>query len=153
MAGTAETIEIARPPKDVFAYATDFSHFPEWQHSVISAQPTSEGPLRVGSSAAMIRQVGPRKLPSTEEIIEHDPPVNWAVRGVGKLPVIATARGKIEPHGDGERSRVTISLEFEARGLGRLLLPFVILPQARKQLVKNEERLKQQLERRESRAR
>jgi hypothetical protein len=31
MAAIVESIEISRRPEDVFSYATDFSHFPEWQ--------------------------------------------------------------------------------------------------------------------------
>lgn len=31
MATIVESIEISRRPDDVFLYATDFSHFPEWQ--------------------------------------------------------------------------------------------------------------------------
>jgi hypothetical protein len=67
------------------------------------------------------------------------------VRGGGG-PLIATAEGTIEPLADGERSRVTIALDFEAHGLGRLLLPLV-RRQARKQLPRNEQQLKEMLER------
>jgi hypothetical protein len=66
------------------------------------------------------------------------------VRGGGG-PLIATAEGTIEPINDGERSRVTIALDFEAHGIGKLLLPLV-RRQARKQLPKNEQRLKENLE-------
>ncbi len=45
----------------------------------------------------------------------------------------AIARGGIEPLDGGEWSRVTIALEFEAHGMGKLLVPLVLM-QARKQL-------------------
>ena len=146
MAVLAETIEIARRPDDVFAYATNFSHFPEWQAKVISASPVRDGPHGVGSTAAVTRRIGARKLPSTEEITEYSPPLTWTIRGSARFPVIATARGAIEPLSGGEHSRLTITLEFEAHGIGKLLLPLVILPQARKQLTKDAQALKQQLE-------
>ena len=38
MATIVESIEISRRPEDVFVYATDFSHFPEWQGGVVSAR-------------------------------------------------------------------------------------------------------------------
>jgi hypothetical protein len=101
----------------------------------------------VGSRAVVTRRVGPRKLPATEEIIELNPPSTWAVRGVGGLPVVAIAKGTIQPLDDGERSHVTIALEFEARGIAKLLLPLVIRRQARKQLPRNEQKLKDLLER------
>jgi uncharacterized protein YndB with AHSA1/START domain len=48
-----ESIEIARPPEDVFSYATDFSHFPEWQAGVAWVRRKSDAPLGVGSRAAV----------------------------------------------------------------------------------------------------
>jgi uncharacterized protein YndB with AHSA1/START domain len=140
-----ESIEISRRPEDVFAYATDFSNFPEWQLGVMSARRDDDGPLSVGSSASVIRQAGPRKLSRTEEITELDAPRSWTVRGVGG-PLVAVAKGAIAPLDDGERSRLTIALEFEGHGIGTSLLPLVTR-QARKQLPKNEQRLKKLLER------
>lgn len=50
------------------------------------------------------------------------------------------------PLDDGKRSRVTIALELEAHGIARVLAPF-ILRQARRQLPRNEQKLKELLER------
>jgi uncharacterized protein YndB with AHSA1/START domain len=139
-----ESIEIARRPEDVFSYATDFSHFPEWQAGVATVRRESDAPLGVGSRAAVTRQAGPRKLARTEEITEFNPPRSWTVRGVGG-PLTAIAKGTIEPLDNGERTRVTIALEFEAHGIGKSLLPLV-RRQARRQLPRNEQRLKELLE-------
>jgi hypothetical protein len=38
MTAFAASIDISRRPEDVFAYTTDFSHFPHWQASVLSAR-------------------------------------------------------------------------------------------------------------------
>lgn len=35
------TIDIACPPGDVFAYATNPAHFAEWQHDVTRVQPAA----------------------------------------------------------------------------------------------------------------
>lgn len=145
MAAIVESIDISRRPEDVFSYATDFSRFPEWQGGVVSVRTAGHAPLTVGSRAFVTRQAGPRRLPRTEEITELDPPRSWTVRGVGG-PLIAIAKGTIEPLDDGERSRMTIALEFEAHGVGRPLLPLV-RRQAQRQLPRNEQRLKELLER------
>jgi uncharacterized protein YndB with AHSA1/START domain len=145
MPAIVESIEISRRSEDVFAYASDFSHFPEWQGGVLSARPEGDAPLGVGSRAAVTRRVGPRELPRTEEIAELDPPRTWEVRGVGGR-LTAIAKSTIEPLDGGERSRVTIALEFEGRGIGKLLVPLVNR-QARKQLPRNEQKLKEMLER------
>ncbi len=64
-----------------------------------------------------------------------------------RRPLRAIAKGAIEPLDNGERSRVTIALDFEAHGIGRLLLPLVVRRQARMQLPRNEQKLKEALER------
>jgi uncharacterized protein YndB with AHSA1/START domain len=145
MAAIVDSIDISRRPEDVFSYATDLSRYPEWQPDVVSARKEGDGPPAVGSRAAVIRRVGPRKLQSTQEITELNPPRTWTVRAVGG-PIIAFAKGTIESLGDGQRSRVTIALEFEGRGIGRLLVPLVIRRQGRKALPRNEQRLKELLE-------
>ena len=145
MAAIAESIEISRRPEDVFAYATDFEHFPEWQAGVESARRQGEDPLSQGSKATVVRRAGPRKLPRTEEITQFDPPRSWTVHGVGG-PLTAIARATIEPLDDGQRSRLTIALEFEGHGIGTGLLPLA-RRQARRQLPRNEQRLKELLER------
>jgi uncharacterized protein YndB with AHSA1/START domain len=53
------SIEIARTPDKVFAYATDFSQFPSWQGGVASVRPETNGPPAVGSRAVVTRRVGP----------------------------------------------------------------------------------------------
>jgi carbon monoxide dehydrogenase subunit G len=146
MAEIVESIDISRRPGDVFAYAADFSHFPEWQGGVVSVRRENDGPVAVGSRAIVTRQAGPRELVRTEEITDLNPPRTWTVHGGGG-PLIAIAKVTIEPLDAGQRSRVTMALDFKAHGIGRLLLPIVVRRQARKQLPKNQQRLKEVLER------
>jgi hypothetical protein len=77
---------------------------------------------------------------------ELNPPRSWAVRGVGGS-LTAIAKGAIEPLDGGKRSRVTIALEFEGHGIGKLLVPLVSR-QARRQLPRNELTLEEILEQR-----
>ena len=146
MAAVAESIDISRRPEDVFSYVTDFSYFPRWQRRVVSARREGDGPLVVGSRAAVTRRVGPRQLLTTEEITELDPPRTGPVRGTGRIPVVAIAKGTVEPLSGGQRSLVTIALEFDGHGIGKLLAP-LIRHQSRKQLPKDEKRLKELAER------
>lgn len=141
-----QTIDIARTAEDVFSYATDFAQFPHWQGNAISVRQEDQSSLRAGSQALVTRQIGPRKVEATEQITELTPPRTWEVRSHGGLPVTAIARGTIEPLGDGIRSRVTITLEFEGHGIGKLLIPLVIARLARRQLPRNAARLKEALE-------
>ncbi|HEY7484901.1 MAG TPA: SRPBCC family protein [Streptosporangiaceae bacterium] len=145
MTPVVETIEISRRPEDVFSYATDFAHFPEWQ-GALSVSKEGDATPAVGSKARVSRRVGPREMTRTEEITELVPPKSWTTRGVGG-PVTAIAKGSIEPLDDGERSRVTIALDFEGHGIGKLLVPLLIRRQAQRDLPKNGQRLKDVLER------
>ncbi|SRR6266540_6989332 len=146
MAEIVERIEISRRPEDVFSYVADPSHHPEWQESVVSARQEGDAPLAVGSRVLVTRRVGPRTLRYTEEMVELHPPRTWANRGVGGIPVIAIAKGTVEPLDDGKRSRVTISCEFQGHGIGRLLVPLLARRLA-KQLPSDEQKLKELLER------
>jgi hypothetical protein len=145
MAVITESIEISRRPEEVFAYATDYSHFPQWQRRVVSARQEGDAPLAVGSRAAVTRRVGPRQLLTTEEVTELDPPRTWQVRGTGRIPVVAIATGMIESLDESQRSLITIALEFDGHGIGKLLAP-LIRYQSRKQLPKDGRRLKELLE-------
>ena len=145
MAPIVESVEIARRPEDVFAYVTDPSHLSEWQESVVSARREGDGPVAAGSRVVVKRHVRPRDMKMNMEISELNPPRNWTVRGVDG-PVRGTAKGAIEPLEGGQRSKVTIALEFEGHGLGKLLVPLVVRRQATAEMPKNMQNLKQRLE-------
>jgi hypothetical protein len=53
---------------------------------------------------------------------------------------------RIEPIDAGARTRVSIELDFRGQGIGRLLVPLLVRPQARKGLPRNLQLLKERLE-------
>jgi hypothetical protein len=145
VAVVVESVEIRRRPEEVFAYLDDPSRHGEWQEQIVSVDRIENGePTKVGTRVTETRQIGSRRQQLTYEISEHDPPRAFAFRGLDG-PVRPLGRGTIEPRGDGSKSVVTIELDFEGHGLGRLLLPLV-RSQARKQVPKDQQRLKQRLE-------
>ena len=144
MAVIKESVEISRRPEEVFAYLDDLARHGEWQEEVVSARVEPEGPTKVGTRATETRRVGGREQTMTYEITERTPPSSFAFRGIDG-PIRPIGKGTVESLGGGERSRVTIELEFEGHGIGKLLLPLVLM-QARKQVPKNQQRLKERLE-------
>jgi hypothetical protein len=52
----------------------------------------------------------------------------------------------VGPLDEGRPSRVTIELDFEGHGIGRLLVPLAVRRQARKEMPANLRRLKERLE-------
>jgi uncharacterized protein YndB with AHSA1/START domain len=143
MAPIVNSVEISRRPEDVYAYLTDPSHLPDWQESAVSAR--GDTPLTVGSRVAVTRRVGRTERTMTNEVTEVNPPTSWSLRGVDG-PIRGNVRGTIEPLGDGERSQVTIALDFEGHGIGRLLLPLFVRRQAQAEMPKNMQKLKDRLE-------
>jgi uncharacterized protein YndB with AHSA1/START domain len=145
MAPIVESIEISRRPEEVFSYVTDPSRLSEWQESVVSVRRLDDAPVAVGSRAVVTRRMGRREQPMTSELAELNPPRSWAVRGVDG-PVRGNVNGTIEPLENGERSRVTISLDLKGHGIGKLLVPLVVQRTARAEVPRNLQKLKERLE-------
>ena len=82
---------------------------------------------------------------ATSEITKVDPPTSWAVHGIDG-PIRAIVDVTVEPVDGSARSRVTIELDFEGHGIGKLLVPLVVRRQARNEMPANVKRLKEQLE-------
>lgn len=138
MAPLVSTIEIACPPETVFAFAADPLHFAEWQRDVVS--------VRILGDARFVttRRINGAERTMTQRITHNDPPRRIAVQGIDG-PIRPHATITIEPTGDGTRSRVTFTLDFEGHGLGIPLLPLV-RRQAQKGAQASYQNLKQLLE-------
>jgi uncharacterized membrane protein len=139
-----DSIEIDRPPEDVFAYLDQLDRHGEWQGAIVSTRVETEGPTRVGTRAVDTRKVpgGPRDI--AYEVTEYDPPRRVAFRGING-PVRPVGTVTVEAIGDGSRSRVSLALNFRGRGLGILVAPFA-RRQAAVQVPQDQARLKERLE-------
>ena len=103
MAPTVNSIEIARPAEEVFAYVTDPTTMPEWQEGVVSGHmdaPTT----RVGSRCTTIRKIGGGEREVNTTITEY-------VRRAGGPTVASTV-----PSGRSSRSRSSRSPTDHRRG-------------------------------------
>jgi len=137
-------IEIARPPDEVFAYATDPARFAAWQDDVVAVRIEGPSPPRLGSRFVTTRRIGRTERTMTQEITEFQPPRRWAARGVDG-PLRPSATITIEPIDGGARSRVTIALDFVGPGVGKLFVP-VVRRMAAKGAPASYRHLKEQLE-------
>jgi uncharacterized protein YndB with AHSA1/START domain len=117
MSPIVSTIEIARPPDEVFAYVTDPHHFAEWQSDVVRVAVAER-------EFTTTRRIGGTDRSMTQEITETSPPRRWAARGVDG-PIRPHATVTVEPLEDGSRCRITFTLDFEGHGIGVPLLPLV----------------------------
>jgi uncharacterized protein YndB with AHSA1/START domain len=139
-----ETIEIDRPPEEVFAYLDDLDRHSEWQNDLVTSRKVTDGPVGVGTRAVDNRKVpgGPRDF--TYEVTEHDPPRRSSFKGIDG-PVRPVGTVTIEPLDDGKRSRVRLEFDLVGHGIGKLFAPLARM-QARKQIPKDQQTLKQRLE-------
>jgi uncharacterized protein YndB with AHSA1/START domain len=145
MTPISTSTEVARPPTEVFAYVTDPARFVEWQQGVISGHMDGDGPHRVGDICRTTRQIGRTERSVTSEITHIDPPKTWGVRAIDG-PIRATVDVAVTPLNEGQRSQITIELDFTGHGIGKLLVPLVVRRSARKEMPANLDKLKQRLE-------
>lgn len=136
--------EVSRPVDEVFDYVTDPARFNEWQAGVTGGY-MSPGPARIGSMCTTTRRIGGAEREVTSRLVTLDPPRAWAVRGVDG-PIRSIVNVSVEPLDNGNRSRVTIDLDFSGHGIGKILVPLVVRPQSRKEMRANIARLKDRLE-------
>ena len=144
MTRISTTTEVNRSATDVFAYATDPTRFPEWQMGVVSGHMDEPGTPSVGARCVTTRHIGFANRPATAELTHIDPPRTWAVRGIDG-PIRAAVDVSVEPVSD-NRSRLTITIDFEGHGIGKVLVPLVVRPQARREMPANLATLKTRLE-------
>ena len=144
MSKIVESIEVGRSPEDVFAYIDQLERHGEWQTQIISVTRETEGPTRVGTRATDLRKVPGGKQSVTYEITEYDRPrrvsfrgLNGPIRPVGTMTVESIAEG---------RSRITLELDLLGHGLLGALLGPLARSDARKQLPRDQQRLKERLE-------
>ena len=146
MATITKSVNINRPPDEVFAYLDDLNKHPEWQPQIESRRIVTEGPTRVGTEVDDTRVVGGgRKVPMRWKVTEHDP--------AGRRSAFETIESKmIKPSGvisvaqAGEGSEVTFEFTTNPLGFGWLMAPLINRDVA-KTVTENLERLKENLER------
>jgi uncharacterized protein YndB with AHSA1/START domain len=144
MAAIVASVEVDRPARDVFAYATDPTRFSEWQKGVVDGRMDGKDEPQVGDRCLTTRRIGFADRPVTSELIRYEPPYRWGVRGVDG-PIRAVVDVTVEPRSDA-RSLITIAVDFEGHGIGRLLVPLVVRREAQREMPVNVATLKQRIE-------
>jgi uncharacterized protein YndB with AHSA1/START domain len=144
MAPTLASTVVDRPAAQVFTYATDPEHFREWQQGLIDGHLDQPGPPRVGTKCITTRRIGGASRVVTSEVTHIDPPRTWGVRGIDG-PIRVTVDVTVEPLTE-TSSRLTIAVDFDGHGIGKLLVPLIVRRQAGKEMPANVEALKQRVE-------
>ena len=75
------TVEVARPPEDVFELLSDIERLSEWQASAVEAH--TDGPLAEGSRVREKRRLLGREVDTELEVVAYEPPRRLTLRSLG----------------------------------------------------------------------
>jgi uncharacterized membrane protein len=80
------SIEIDRPPSEVFAFITNADRLPEWQSDVVKAE--WQGEPAQGTRIREVRRVLGRRLEIEQEVTDYEPGRRFGLRAVsGPFPL------------------------------------------------------------------
>jgi carbon monoxide dehydrogenase subunit G len=134
------TLEVARPPEDVFTRLVDLDRLPEWQASALES--SADGPLAEGTRITERRRIMGRELENELEVIAYDAPRRLTLKALGG-PVRFTVDHQLVE--DGGSTLLHVVAEAKPGTFMKLAEP-VLARTAEEELRKDFERLKEQLE-------
>jgi len=115
----SNSITIARPAHDVFAYLAAFENVPRWNHAITETQKTSPGPVGVGATYRQTRSI-PSPASETFTVTRFEPDHDLAIEGtIG--PFEGTLSYHLEPAGDA--TVLTNDAHLKGRGVAALAAP------------------------------
>ena len=143
MATFQNTVTIARPTNEVFAFLADFGNIPAWNYAVARTVQTSPGQAGVGATYRQTRTI-PRSSEEDFRVTDFTPPTRLAVNGqIG--PFNASSSYVLEPTAGGTRLINHVELE-PSSALLRPLAPLAV-PAVKAAVARTLGTLKQLLER------
>ena len=117
------SVVINRPVEEVFAFVTDPNNDPLWQSTSLETEQISEGPVDVGATFRNISKFLGRRIESTYEVTENEPPHRQCVR-ITSGPIPGSGCYLFES-ADGGSTRFTQTFEAEVGGFFKLAEPLV----------------------------
>jgi uncharacterized protein YndB with AHSA1/START domain len=121
MPEVSNTVQIARPPSDVFAFLADGSTNPQWRTAVTDVR------LKSGSGKGAVYEQGVkgpfgRRVPADYEITDYEPDRRIGFRAISG-PVRPAGSYELEPRDGG--TQLTFKLSCSPTGLARVMTPMV----------------------------
>lgn len=114
------SVDVNRPPSEVFAYITDADRLPEWQSGAVEAQ--WQGEKARGARIREVRKFLGRRMETELEVTEYEPDRRFGLRVVsGPVPFSVTQ--VLEPRDGG--TRLSFIGEGEPGGFFKLAEPIV----------------------------
>jgi uncharacterized membrane protein len=117
MPGLQHTVTIAAPPERVWAMIVDVERWPERMPTVDSVERLDAGPLAVGSRTRLAQPRMPTAVWTVTELADGSS-YTWESRSPGAT---VTAAHIVEPHADGSRLTLALTVSGPMAGIGWLL--------------------------------
>ncbi|MDX3660650.1 SRPBCC family protein [Streptomyces sp. ID05-26A] len=117
MPGLEHTITIAAPPERVWAVLIDVGRWPERIPTVDSVELLTDGPFAVGSQARLRQPKLPEAVWTVTELTPGTS-YTWESKSPG---VLGTASHVVEPHPQGTRLTLALSVSGPLAGVGWLM--------------------------------
>jgi len=123
MATTERSVEIARPPAEVFPWLFEEDKVPQWTTGLEGYERVDSGPLGQGARFRQQLEVSGQRFTVELEVFEYDPPDGAAstfeIRGIDVVTRYALADS-------GGGTQLTQSVEASGGGIkGRLFIPMI----------------------------
>jgi uncharacterized protein YndB with AHSA1/START domain len=138
-----ESVEIDRPPEEVFAYVADPEHLPEWSGIVQEVRKEGQGQPQEGDRFTTAAKFLGRRFETPMEVVAHEPPRRHSDRSTGG-PFEQEYTFIVEET-EGGGTRLTQVAEGEPAGFFRLVGPLLEMA-GRRQFRADLENLKALLE-------
>jgi uncharacterized membrane protein len=78
-----ESVEINRPPVEVFSYVANLENLPEWSNLVLEVRKDTEGHLKEGDRFTTVAKFLGRRFETPFEVSTHEPPGRHSDRSLG----------------------------------------------------------------------
>lgn len=108
----------------VFAFLADLDNLPDWQSGVERAELTSDGDVRVGSTARIVRTLMGQRIEAPLTITAYEPPHRLTI-GSEVSGVQATADLELTSADDGRATDLRFAMEIRAGGMTRFMEPMI----------------------------
>jgi uncharacterized protein YndB with AHSA1/START domain len=131
VAETSKSVEIAKPPEEVFPYLFEPDLVPRWTTGLDGYERVDDGAIGRGSRFRQRLEVSGQRIDAELKVTAYDPPRHaGAATEIRGIDVISTY--DLAPSGSG--TRLTQTVEAKGGGLkGRVLIP-VIQPHLERKL-------------------
>jgi carbon monoxide dehydrogenase subunit G len=138
----SHTVEIARPPAEVFPWLLEVDKVPRWTGQLETYERLDDGALGRGSRVRQVLDVSGRRIDVELEITGYDPPSGAETRfSTNGIEVVNAYT--LEAAGAG--TRLTQSVDAKPSGLAARMLVPIVQPRLEEKLTQDLDRLRDEL--------